>query len=221
MHQERVIKQQPIQHMPPLRQVMFSLGLIRKFLKPAVFILCLLPVLMLSLNAYEDALGANPIEVITHRTGDWTLRFLLVTLAITPLRRLLGLSWLISFRRMFGLYAFFYACLHAMTWLLLDQSLIWPAMWEDILKRPYITVGATAFVLLWPLALTSTRGMQRRLGRRWKSLHRLVYPIAILGVLHFLWLIKADYAEPLIYTAVLSLLLILRITPSKGSSTRP
>jgi sulfoxide reductase heme-binding subunit YedZ len=191
----------------------------RRWLKPAVFILCLLPALALAADALTGGLGANPIEAITHRTGDWALRLLLITLAVTPLRRLTGWSWPGPLRRMLGLYAFFYASLHFLTYLVLDQFFDPAAIVEDIAKRPYITVGFTAFVLLIPLALTSTNGMIRRLGgRNWRRLHRLVYPIAILGVIHFLWLVKADLREPLIYLAILAALLGYRLWKAFGKA---
>jgi len=182
------------------------------WLKPPLFLFCLLPLASLGWDAWQGALGANPIEAITHRTGDWALRFLLITLAVTPLMRLARWSLPGRFRRMLGLYAFFYAVLHFATYLVLDQFFDWAAIGDDIVKRPYITVGFAALVMLLPLAVTSTNGMIRRLGgRRWKALHRLVYAIAVLAVLHYLWLVKADYREPAAYAAVLALLLGLRI----------
>jgi sulfoxide reductase heme-binding subunit YedZ len=144
---------------------------------------------------------------MTHETGEWTLRFLLLTLMITPLRRLSGKSWLIKLRRMLGLYAFFYACLHFITYIWFDQYFDWMEIVRDIPKRPFITVGFTAFVLLIPLAVTSNNKMMRRLKKNWVKLHKLVYVIAVLGVLHFLWLVKADTLEPLIYASILLLLL--------------
>lgn len=179
--------------------------------KPLVFLACLLPLGVLVARGIGGDLGPNPVEAVTHFTGDWTLRLLLVTLAVTPLRRLTGRPWLVRFRRMFGLFAFFYACLHLATYLLLDQFFDWGAIVEDVLKRPYITVGFAAFLLLVPLAATSTRSMRRRLGRRWQMLHRAVYLIGVLGVVHFLWLVKADIAEPVLYGAVLALLLLARL----------
>ncbi len=179
--------------------------------KPVVFVAALVPLASIGLDAWNDALGANPIEAITHRTGDWALRFLLLTLAVSPLRRITGWSGVMRLRRMLGLYAFFYATLHGLTWLVLDQFFDWEAIAEDILKRPYITVGVTAWLLLIPLAVTSTRGMMRRLGRNWVRLHRLVYGIAVLGVLHFWWLVKADVSEPAVYALILSALLGYRV----------
>jgi sulfoxide reductase heme-binding subunit YedZ len=179
--------------------------------KPLVFALCLVPLALLVTRAVTDGLGANPVEAITHTTGDWTLRLLLATLAMTPLKRLVGQPWPIRFRRMLGLFAFFYACLHLLTYAWIDQGLDWQGIVEDVVKRPYITVGFAAFVLLVPLALTSTRAMMRRLGRRWQRLHRAIYAIGILGVLHYVWLVKADLREPLIYAGILAALLLVRV----------
>lgn len=182
-----------------------------RFGKPLVFLLCLAPLAVFVARAGLEGAGANPVEALTHFTGDWTLRLLLVTLAVSPLRRLTGAPWLLRFRRMLGLFAFFYATLHLLTYLWLDQFFAWGAIGEDILRRPYITVGMAAFLLMVPLALTSTRSMMRRLGKRWQTLHKAVYLVAVLGVLHFLWLVKADPTEPLIYAAVLGVLLALRL----------
>lgn len=173
--------------------------------------LALLPMFLLVRDAVGDRLGADPVAAITHGTGDWALRFLLLGLALTPLRRLLGQPWPIRFRRLVGLYAFFYACLHLSTYLVLDLRGYWPQIFEDIAKRPYMTVGFSAWLLLLPLALTSTRGWIRRLGRRWGQLHKLVYAAAVLAVLHFLWLVKSDLREPLVYAGVLAGLLGLRL----------
>jgi sulfoxide reductase heme-binding subunit YedZ len=155
--------------------------------------------------------GANPIEFITHATGDWTIRFLVITLAITPLRKILRLPQLIRFRRMLGLFAFFYACLHFSTWIGLDKFFDWSEMWKDVLKRRFITVGFTAFVLMIPLAITSTAGMIRRLGgKRWQLLHRAIYASAILGVIHYYWLVKSDVRKPLLYASLVGILLAWR-----------
>ena len=181
------------------------------WLKPLVFVLCLLPLALLGWDGYMDRLGANPIETITHATGDWTLRFLLVALLMTPLRRGFDWAWPIRIRRMLGLFAFFYATLHLFTYLWLDQFFDWGEIVLDVLDRPFITVGMLAYVLLLPLAATSNRYMTRRLGRRWKALHRLAYVVPALGVLHFWWLVKADVREPLLYGVLLALLLILRL----------
>ena len=180
--------------------------------KAALFALCALPFALLFARAFSGGLGANPVEAITHETGTWALRLLLVTLAVTPLRRLTGALWLVRLRRMLGLFAFFYAALHVLTYAVLDASLDLLYVLEDVLDRRYILVGFTAFVLLVPLAATSTNAMVRRLGpARWRRLHRLVYLAVPLAVLHFLWLVKADLSEPLLYAGLLALLLFLRL----------
>ncbi|MGD8557013.1 MAG: protein-methionine-sulfoxide reductase heme-binding subunit MsrQ, partial [Chromatiales bacterium] len=158
----------------------------------------------------NNDLGANPVETLTHDTGDWALRFLLLSLAVTPLRLLTRRAWLIRYRRMLGLFAFFYAFLHFTVYLWIDQSFLWSEIAADILKRPYITMGFAAFLILLPLAATSTKGMVRRLGKRWASLHRLVYPAALLAILHFIWLTRADYREPGVYLALFLLLMLFR-----------
>lgn len=181
-------------------------------LKAAVFLACLVPLALLLRKYHAGELGANPIEVITHATGDWILRFLLITLAITPLRQLTRQPWLIRFRRMLGLFAFFYACLHFTTYIWLDQFFDWASMVKDVQKRPFITMGFTGFVLLIPLAVTSTAWAVRKLGgKRWQWLHRLIYVSATAGVIHFLWLVKKDIREPLIYAGVLAALLLYRL----------
>lgn len=183
-----------------------------KWFKPFVFLACLGPLVRLGWKAYTGQLGANPIEVITHSTGDWILIFLLLTLSVTPLRKLTGQLWLIRYRRMLGLFAFFYAVLHLTTYVWLDKFFVWHEMWADIGKRRFITVGFAGFVLLIPLALTSTQGWIRRLGgRRWQLLHRLIYLSAIAGVIHYWWLVKADISKPAQYAFVLSLLLGYRV----------
>ncbi len=182
--------------------------------KPLVFLLCLLPVgwLLAGLAGWPAAsLGANPIEKIQDTLGIWGLRFLLTTLAVTPLREFLGWPRLLGFRRMLGLFAFFYVSLHFLFYLLVDQSLDWRVLLEDIAKRPFITVGFSALLLLIPLAVTSTKRAMRRLGRRWQRLHRLVYPAAILACTHFYWQVKADIREPLVYVLVLAVLLGWRL----------
>jgi len=184
-----------------------------KLIKPTIFILCLLPLVLLFRNFYLDELGANPFEVLTRSTGEWTLRFLLVTLAMTPLRRLTGSPWPLRLRRMFGLFVFFYVCVHLSTYLWLDHFFDWEEIITDIIKRPYITLGMLAFLLLIPLAFTSTKKMMKRLGQRWKSLHKLIYVIAVLGVLHFLLLVKADLREPIIYIFILLALFLVRLKP--------
>lgn len=177
-----------------------------------IFLGSLLPLARLGWKALHDGLGANPIEVITHSTGDWTLILVLTTLAIAPLRRLTRQYWLIGVRRMIGLFAFFYGVLHFLTYIWLDKFFDLHEMFKDIGKRPFITVGFSAFVLLIPLAITSTKGWIRRLGgKNWQRLHRLIYVTAILGVIHYLWLVKADRRKPLEYGFALSLLLLYRI----------
>jgi methionine sulfoxide reductase heme-binding subunit len=183
-----------------------------KWMKVFVFILCLLPLGLLVWRAVHADLGANPIEFITHTTGDWTLRFLIFTLAITPLRKILHLPQLIRFRRMLGLFAFFYACLHFSTWIGLDKFFNWAEMWKDVQKRRFITVGFTGFVLMIPLALTSTAGWIRRLGgKRWQMLHRAIYLSAIAGVIHYYWLVKSDTRKPLQYAFIVGILLAWRL----------
>lgn len=183
-----------------------------KWTKVPVFLLCLVPLGILVWRALTANLGANPVEFIQHATGDWTLRFLVLTLCITPFRKLLKLPDLIRFRRMLGLFAFFYACLHFLTYLGPDQSFDLAAMWKDVAKRPFITVGFTAFVLLIPLAITSTAGWIRRLGgRRWQMLHRLIYISAICGVIHYYWLVKSAVLRPLTYAAIVAVLLLWRL----------
>jgi len=167
--------------------------------------------MILIYRGMTQQLGANPIEEITHFTGDWTIYFLLITLAITPLRRLTGINTVIRFRRMLGLFAFFYACLHFTTYLVLDQFFDWQAILEDIAKRPYITVGFAAFLLLVPLAATSNRYMVQQLGRRWRTLHTCVYLVTGLGLLHYYWLVKADTRTPISLALLYLLLLILRL----------
>jgi sulfoxide reductase heme-binding subunit YedZ len=186
----------------------------RRYLKPLLFVVCLLPFVRLALGTFEIAgfdLGTNPVETVQDVTGNWGLRFLVIVLAITPLRDWFDAPWLIHLRRMLGLYAFFYVLLHFLTWLFLDQGLYWSVIVEDIAKRPFITIGFLAFLMLIPLAVTSTNAMMRRLGKRWKSLHRLVYVITALGVWHFWWQVKADIREPLIYASLTALLLGWRL----------
>ncbi|WP_372014144.1 protein-methionine-sulfoxide reductase heme-binding subunit MsrQ [Pseudoxanthomonas sp. 10H] len=185
--------------------------------KALVHVLSLLPAAWLAWRVYQvwrtgsDALGADPVAEIEHFTGLWALRFLLLTLAITPLRQLTGRSVLLRFRRLLGLYAFFYACLHLAAYLALDLGGYWTQIFEEIAKRPYITVGFAAWVLLLPLAVTSTAGWMRRLGRRWGQLHRLVYAVAVLAVLHFWWLVKSDLREPALYAGIVCILLGWRV----------
>ncbi|MFT6372314.1 MAG: sulfoxide reductase heme-binding subunit YedZ [Gammaproteobacteria bacterium] len=182
--------------------------------KPVIFMLCLVPLFSLVWNAFYGDLGANPVEAITHETGEWALRFLLITLAISPLRQWFGLAALMRFRRMLGLYVFFYASCHFMIWLVADHSFDFADMFEDIIDRPFITLGFSALVLLIPLAITSNQAMVRQLGRRWKKLHQLTYLVTILTILHFIWLVKADYLEASIY-AVIAIGLLLQRTHIK------
>ena len=179
--------------------------------KPFGFLACLIPALLLGWDAFTGGLGVNPIEDITHRTGDWALRFLLVTLAVTPLRWLAGWNGLVRFRRMLGLFAFFYAVLHFSTYLVFDHFFDLLLIIDDVAERRYVTAGFVGFVLMIPLAVTSTQGWIRRLGRRWAVLHRLVYASAVAGVVHFLWLVKIDIGEPLIYAVILAILLGARL----------
>ncbi len=191
-------------------------------LKALVFLLCLVPLGWLlwkffglhpaDMSSWGSGLGANPLEVITHSTGDWTMRFLLITLAITPLRKLTHQSWLIRFRRMLGLFAFFYGTLHFLTYIWFDKGFVLHDMIADIAQRPFITMGLTGFTLMIPLALTSTAWAIRKMGgKRWQILHRLIYASAIAGVIHYLWLVKADLTKPLQYAAILGVLLLYRI----------
>jgi sulfoxide reductase heme-binding subunit YedZ len=182
------------------------------WIKAVVVLACLAPLARLGWKALHDGLGANPIQVITFSTGTWTLVFLLATLAITPLRRLTGQLWLIQFRRMLGLFAFFYACLHFTTYIWLDKFFDFHEILKDVGKRPFITAGFTAFVLLIPLAATSTRGMIARLGgKNWQRLHRLIYVSAIAGVVHYIWLVKKDEQVPTIFACVLATLFLYRM----------
>jgi sulfoxide reductase heme-binding subunit YedZ len=184
---------------------------VRRFAKPAVFVLCLVPFLWLAVRAARGELGVNPIEEITLVTGRWTLRFLLVTLAVTPVRRLLSWNAIIGYRRMLGLFAFFYASLHFCTYLVLDQFFDWQTIVEDVTERPFIMAGAGALALLIPLAVTSTRGWIRRLGRNWARLHMIIYPAAILAVTHFIWKVKSDLRSPMRYAVILGVLLVFRV----------
>ena len=183
--------------------------------RPVAHLLCLAPFAYLLWAAFSDGLGANPVEKLTFETGEWTLRLLLITVALTPLRQWTGEGAWIRFRRMTGLYCYFYCCCHFAIWFIADHSLDPGDMLEDIIKRPFITLGFSAFVLLLPLALTSNQAMLRRLGRKWKTLHQLVYLIVVLGVLHYLWLVKADYLEPSIYAIIAVILLLHRVGPMK------
>ena len=183
----------------------------RQLLHIAIVAVSCVPALSLALGAWQDSLGANPIEKITHETGEWALRLLILTLAVTPLRRVFHLGWIAPLRRTLGLLAFFYASLHVLTYLALEHFFDWELMVEDVLERRYVTAGFAAYLLLIPLALTSTRAMMRRLGARWTRLHRLAYASALLAALHFIWLVKADLLEPLVYAALIVTLLAYRV----------
>jgi len=190
-----------------------TLQQVRLIWKPVAFVLCLLPFALVVGDLFEvtGRLGANPVEEIMDRFGNWTLRFILITLAVTPLRRLTGWNWLVRFRRMFGLFTFFYALMHFLTWLILDQGILLSAIVEDLAKRPFITIGFVALLLLTALAATSTNGIRRRMGRRWQTLHNAAYIVGILGVWHYWWQVKLDTTEPLIYAVILALLLGARL----------
>ncbi|MGB7848011.1 MAG: protein-methionine-sulfoxide reductase heme-binding subunit MsrQ [Candidatus Acidiferrum sp.] len=186
-----------------------------KWIKVAVFLLCALPAARIAWRFYQGDVTANPVEFLQHSTGDWTLRFLLITLSISPLRKLLNLPDLIRFRRMLGLFAFFYVCLHFLTYIGPDQAFDLGGMWKDVAKRRFITVGFLGFVLLFPLALTSTKGWIRRLGgKRWQALHRSIYVVALCGVIHYYWLVKSDHRLPLFYGVILGALLVYRLAAS-------
>jgi methionine sulfoxide reductase heme-binding subunit len=187
---------------------MTQMQLVRRVIKPVVFIACLLPFSWLVYSAFWGDLGANPVETITNETGIWTLRLIVATIAITPLRWATKWNPIINFRRMIGLFAFFYATIHFMIYFILDRSLMFDGLWEDIVKRPYITVGFTGFVLMIPLAMTSTKGWIRRLGgQRWNTLHKAVYITAVAAVIHYWWKVKLDVTDPMIYAAIVAVLL--------------
>ncbi len=180
--------------------------------KVLVFLLCLAPLFRLAWRVWNQDVTANPTEFIQHFTGDWAIRLIVATLAVTPLRKLLGVPGLIRFRRMIGLFAFFYACLHVLTYLWLDKLFDFPAMLKDVGRRPFITAGFAAFVCLVPLAVTSTAGWIRRLGgKRWRRLHSLVYVTAIAAVVHYYWLVKSDIRQPMLYGTLVALLLAWRV----------
>ena len=193
---------------------MNTLQQIRFIWKPIVFLMCLLPLLLLIGDAFgvTGNLGANQIEAILDRFGNWALRFIMIALAVTPLRRLTDWNWLSRFRRMLGLFTFFYAFMHFLTWLLLDQELRLSEILEDVIERPFITLGFTAMVLLTALAVTSFMAIRRRMGKRWQLLHNMTYVIGILGIWHYWWQVKKDITEPLIYAGILCVLLTARIT---------
>jgi len=186
-----------------------TLKQVRLIGKPIVFLLCLVPALLVVTDAFEltGRLGANPVEEIQDRFGIWALRFIMITLAVTPLRRLTDWNWLARFRRMLGLFTFFYALMHFLTWLILDQGLLLSAILEDLVERPFITIGFAALLLLIALAATSTNAIRRRMGRRWQTLHNAAYVIGMLGVWHYWWQVKKDITEPLTYAVILAVLL--------------
>lgn len=190
-------------------------------IKSLLFILCLMPLAWVVWDGFNDTLSADPIEEILHRTGIWALRMLLITLAMTPLKHLTGRFEWIRLRRMLGLFTFFYATLHLTTYLWLDIQFNWSQFFEDIIKRPYITVGMAAWLLMLPMAITSNRFMLRRLGKLWKRIHRAIYLVILLSSLHFLWLVKSDLTEPLIYTAIGLSLLLFRWVIHHGKKPRP
>lgn len=186
-----------------------------RWTKVLVFLLCLAPFARLAWRFWMQDLTPNPLEFITHFTGDWTIRLIVSTLAITPLRKLLGVPDLIRFRRMLGLFAFFYGCLHFLTYLWFDKLFDLHAIWKDVAKRPFITAGFTALMLMVPLALTSTKGWIRRLGgKRWQRLHRLIYVTAAAAVVHYYWLVKSDIRLPVLYGALVTVLLLYRLVSS-------
>ena len=192
---------------------MDTLRQIRLIWKPLIFLACLVPFALVVGDAFEitGRLGANPIEEIMDRFGNWSLRFIMITLAVTPLRRIAGWNWPQRFRRMLGLFTFFYVLMHFLTWLILDQGILMSAIVEDIAKRPFITIGMTALLLLTALAVTSPLTIRRRMGRSWQKLHNMVYLIAILGIWPYWWQVKKDVSEPLIYVTILIILLGLRL----------
>ena len=208
---------------------------IRFIWKPLVFLACLVPAALVVGDAFDvtGRLGANPVEEILDRFGNWGLRFIMIALAVTPLRRVSGWNWLTRFRRMLGLFAFFYTLMHFLTWLILDQGVLWSAILEDIAERPFITLGFAALVILTAMTVTSTNGMRRRLGKAWQRLHYGAYAVGILGVWHYWWQVKNDIREPLIYAAILAVLLGIRlwywhrkvlqtrVRPSQPDTNRP
>lgn len=202
---------------------MDTVSKIRFVWKPVVFLACLVPFALVVGDLYQvtGALGANPIEEIQDRFGNWGLRFILIALCVTPLRLMTGKPWLSRFRRPLGLFAFFYVLLHFLTWLFLDQGLLLGAIVEDLSERPFITIGFLALLILLAMAFTSTTGMRRRLGRRWQKLHNWIYIAAILGVWHYWWQVKLDTSEPAIYAVLLAVLLGFRIWHGKRQSKRP
>jgi methionine sulfoxide reductase heme-binding subunit len=188
--------------------------------KSAVFVVALLPLVYLAWQFFHDGLGANPIREAEIQTGLWTIRLLAVTLAVTPVRRLLGWNWLVKYRRMLGLFTFFYACVHLSMWAGVDWFFAWGDMWEEIVKHKYILIGMLTWLLLLPLAVTSTKGWVRRLGKRWVRLHRLIYVAAVTGTIHYLWSVKKDTFYPLVYFLTFAVLLGYRLIAARRKSTR-
>lgn len=190
--------------------------------KPIVFLTCLIPFFTIALRVFDigEPLGANPIEAIQDHFGEWGLRFILITLSVTPLRKISGQPLIGRFRRMFGLFTFFYVLTHFLVWLFLDQGLLLSAIFEDIVERPFITLGMTALLILISMAATSTAGMRRRLGRRWQQLHYGAYVVAVLGVWHFWWQVKKDFTAPLIYAVILAILLGYRMISARRTAAR-
>jgi sulfoxide reductase heme-binding subunit YedZ len=190
-----------------------TLTQIRFVWKPIVFLSCLVPLALAigDLFGITGSLGANPVEELQDRFGNWGLRFVMISLAVTPLRKITGKVWLLRFRRMLGLFAFFYILLHFLNWLILDQGVLWSAILEDLAKRPFITIGFVALLILTAMAATSTAGLRRRLGKRWDQLHYGAYVVGILGVWHYWWQVKSDITEPLIYAVILTILLGFRL----------
>ena len=201
---------------------MTSLKAIGLYLKPTVFLICLLPLILVLSDLFEisGTLGANPIENIQDRFGIWGLRFIVILLMISPLKKITGIIWLIQFRRMIGLFAFFYVLMHFLVWLLLEQSLLMSAIIEDVTKRPFITIGFIALLILSILASTSTSNIRRSMGRKWGKLHQSVYLASILGIWHFWWQVKKDITEPLIYAVIIFILLTYRLW-NKYKKTQP
>ena len=201
---------------------MTSLKIIRLYLKPIVFLICLLPIILVLTDLFEisGTLGANPIENIQDIFGIWGLRFIVILLLISPLKKISGIIWLIQFRRMIGLFAFFYVLMHFLVWLLLEQSLLMPAIIEDVTKRPFITIGFIALLILLILASTSTSKIRRSMGKKWDKLHQSVYLASILGIWHFWWQVKKDITEPLIYAVIIFILLTYRLW-NKYRKTQP
>ena len=188
-----------------------------RLLKVSVFILCLIPISLLFYKLYIDDLGANPFEALTRQSGEWTLRFLLITLSLTPLKILISKSWPLKFRRMLGLFVFFYATIHLLTYIWFDQFFDWSEIWVDIVKRPFITMGMLSWLILLPLAITSSNIIKKRVGRYWKNLHRLVYLVGVLVLLHFFMLVKADIWWPALYSLIFIALMSVRIWKSRTS----